>query len=135
MTVRLDDMLADLDPAGRRRIEDRTADLIAEEMTLRELCKARRLTQVAVARANSASVRTGRRLAARATKRPAALDAAQGGGSHGGQHLAHRAVSRPTSGRVVRYHQACATARNLAQERRDICHCSNEESVSYKLHS
>jgi DNA-binding transcriptional regulator YiaG len=50
MTVSLDDMMADLDPARRRKIEDRTAELIAEEMTLRELRKARQLTQVSVAR-------------------------------------------------------------------------------------
>ena len=50
MTVSLDDMMAGLDPARRRTIEDRTADLIAEEMTLRELRKARQLTQVSVAR-------------------------------------------------------------------------------------
>ena len=50
MTVSLDEMMAGLDPARRRKIEDRTADLIAEEMTLRELRKARQLTQVSVAR-------------------------------------------------------------------------------------
>ena len=50
MTVNLDDMMADLAPARRRRIEDRAAEFIAEEMTLRELRKARRLTQVSVAR-------------------------------------------------------------------------------------
>ena len=50
MTVHLDDMMADLDPARRRKIEDRAAELIAEEMTLRELRKARQLTQVSVAR-------------------------------------------------------------------------------------
>ena len=50
MTVRLDDMMAGLDPARRRKIEDRTTELIAEEMTLRELRKARQLTQVSVAR-------------------------------------------------------------------------------------
>ena len=50
MTVNLDDMMADLAPARRRRVEDRAAELIAEEMTLRELRKARRLTQVSVAR-------------------------------------------------------------------------------------
>ena len=44
MTVYLDDMMADLDPARRRRIEDRAAELIAEEMTLRELRKARQLS-------------------------------------------------------------------------------------------
>ena len=50
MAVNLDDMMADLPPARRRKIEDRAAELIAEEMTLRELRKARQLTQVSVAR-------------------------------------------------------------------------------------
>ena len=50
MTTSLDDMMADLDPARRRKIEDRAAELITEEMTLRELRKARHLTQVSVAR-------------------------------------------------------------------------------------
>ena len=50
MTVSLKDMMADLDPARRRKIEDRGAEFIAEEMTLRELREARQLTQVSVAR-------------------------------------------------------------------------------------
>ena len=45
MAVSLDAMMAELDPERRRRIEERAAELIAEEMTLRE---ARRLTQVSV---------------------------------------------------------------------------------------
>ncbi len=50
MTVSLDDMIAGLDPAERRKVEDMAAQLIAEEMTLRELRKARALTQASVAR-------------------------------------------------------------------------------------
>ena len=50
MTVGLKTMMADLDPGRRRKVEDRAAELIAEEMTLRELRKARQLTQVSVAR-------------------------------------------------------------------------------------
>ncbi len=50
MTVSLDEMMAGLDPERRRRIEERAAALIAEEMTLRELRKARELTQASVAR-------------------------------------------------------------------------------------
>ena len=49
MTVSLHDMMAELPPERRRRIEDRAAELIAEEMTLRELHKARALTQASVA--------------------------------------------------------------------------------------
>ena len=43
-------MIAGLDPERRRKIEERAAELIAEEMTLRELRKARELTQARVAR-------------------------------------------------------------------------------------
>ena len=50
MTVSLDEMMATLDPERRRKIEERAAELTAEEMTLRELRKARKLTQVSVAR-------------------------------------------------------------------------------------
>ena len=50
MTLTLRTMMANLDPERRRTIEDRAAELIAEEMTLRELRKARQLTQVSVAR-------------------------------------------------------------------------------------
>ena len=50
MAVNVDDKIAGLDPARRRRVEERAAELIAEEMTLCELRKARRLTQVSVAR-------------------------------------------------------------------------------------
>ena len=50
MTVSLDEMMAGLDPERRRQIEERAQELIAEEMTLRELRKARQLTQASVAR-------------------------------------------------------------------------------------
>ena len=50
MTVSLDEMMAELDPERRRRIEERAAELIARKMTLRELRKARALTQASVAR-------------------------------------------------------------------------------------
>ena len=50
MGLNVEDVIAGLDPERRRKIEERAADLIAEEMTLRELRKARQLTQVSVAR-------------------------------------------------------------------------------------
>lgn len=40
----------ELSPARRRKVEARAAELIAEEMTLQELRRARRLTQVGVAK-------------------------------------------------------------------------------------
>ena len=49
MDLNVDDVIAKLDPERRRRIEERAAELIAEEMTLRELRKARQLTQARVA--------------------------------------------------------------------------------------
>ena len=50
MAVNVDDKIAGLDPVRRRQVEERAEELIAEEMTLRELRKARQLTQVNVAR-------------------------------------------------------------------------------------
>ena len=50
MALNVSDVISGLDPAGRRTVEARAAGLIAEEMTLRELRKARQLTQITVAR-------------------------------------------------------------------------------------
>ena len=46
----VDDKIAGLDPDRRRKVEDRAKQLMAAEMTLRELRKARQLMQVNVAR-------------------------------------------------------------------------------------
>ena len=50
MALDVKDVISALDPARRRKIEDQAVVLIAEEMTLRELRKARQFTQVSVAR-------------------------------------------------------------------------------------
>ena len=44
------DKMKELRPAHRKKVEARAAELIAEEMTLRELRHARRLTQDSVSR-------------------------------------------------------------------------------------
>ncbi len=51
MAVNVNDRLRKLSPAQRRKVEARAAELTAGEMTLRELRKARQLTQVRMARA------------------------------------------------------------------------------------
>src|SRR5690349_24761727 len=50
MSVNVDDKIRKLSPARRRKVEARAAELTAEEMTLRELRTARKLTQVRLAR-------------------------------------------------------------------------------------
>lgn len=50
MPLNVNDLIEELGPTRRARVEERAAELIAEEMTLRELRKARRLTQVSLAR-------------------------------------------------------------------------------------
>jgi len=50
MGLNVEDVIAGLDPAERRKVEDLAAEFIAEEMTLRELRKARKFTQASVAR-------------------------------------------------------------------------------------
>ncbi len=49
MAKNIDEILAGLEPARRRGIEERASRLIAEELSLRELRKARELTQAQVA--------------------------------------------------------------------------------------
>src|ERR1035438_5749690 len=50
MSTNVDDIIKKLRPAQRKKIEARAAQLVAEEMTLRELRHARKLTQVRVAK-------------------------------------------------------------------------------------
>lgn len=50
MAVNVDDKIRKLSTTQRKKVEVRAAELIAEEMTLRELRKARKLTQVRLAR-------------------------------------------------------------------------------------
>ncbi len=49
MPTNVDDIIKKLSPAQRKKVEARAAELIAEEMTLRELRHARKLTQVRMA--------------------------------------------------------------------------------------
>ncbi|MDE2667569.1 MAG: XRE family transcriptional regulator [Acidobacteriota bacterium] len=49
MAVNVDDKIRNLSTTQRKKVEVRAAELIAEEMTLRELRKARKLTQVRLA--------------------------------------------------------------------------------------
>ena len=50
MPTNVDDVIKKLSPAQRKKVETRAAQLIAEEMTLRELRHARKLTQVRMAK-------------------------------------------------------------------------------------
>lgn len=50
MPTPISDKIKKLRPGQRRRVKARASQLIAEEMTLRELRRARRLTQVRVAK-------------------------------------------------------------------------------------
>src|SRR5471032_1798076 len=50
MSRNVNDIIKRLSPAHRKKVETRAAQLIAEEMTLREVRKARRLTQQKLAK-------------------------------------------------------------------------------------
>ena len=49
MPVNVEDKISKLSPAQRKKVEVRAREFIAEEMTLREMRKARKLTQVSMA--------------------------------------------------------------------------------------
>ena len=101
MTLNVEDKIARLAPHQRRKVEERAAALIAEEMTLRELRKARQLTQARVA--TELGYHPGRRLAPRATQRSATLHLTQNGCGNGRQAIAHCEIPRPAAGRAVRH--------------------------------
>ena len=50
MAVNIEDKIKELSAAQRMKVESRVAELLAEEMTLRDLRKARKLTQVRLAK-------------------------------------------------------------------------------------
>ena len=50
MSVNIRNKIGKLNPVQRKKVEDRAAELIAEEMSLRDLRKARKLTQTRVAK-------------------------------------------------------------------------------------
>jgi DNA-binding XRE family transcriptional regulator len=50
MARNIDDIVASLPPRRRRRIEQRASKLVAEELTLQELRRARAMTQVRMAK-------------------------------------------------------------------------------------
>lgn len=50
MPTNVDDIIRKLSPTQRKKVETRAAELIAEEMTLRELRHARKLTQARMAK-------------------------------------------------------------------------------------
>src|SRR5579884_3656198 len=51
MPKNVNDIIRTLNPTQRKKVEARAAELIADEMTLQELRRARKLTQVSVAKA------------------------------------------------------------------------------------
>jgi hypothetical protein len=57
MATNVDDKIKKLSSARRNKVEARAAELIAEEMTLRELRHARKLTQVRIAKNWTCSTR------------------------------------------------------------------------------
>ncbi len=50
MPVDVNEIIRKLSPAERRKVQNRAADIIAEEMSLRDLRKARKLTQARLAK-------------------------------------------------------------------------------------
>ena len=50
MSVNVNEIIRKLSPAERKKVEDRATEIIAEEMSLRDLRKARKLTQARVAK-------------------------------------------------------------------------------------
>ena len=104
MALDVEDVIAGLDPERGRKIEERAAELIAEELTLRELRKARKLTQARVARELGIGQDAISRLEQRSDLLLSTLRNTVE--AMGGNALAHRAVPRPPTGRALRHRRA-----------------------------
>src|SRR5579863_9973026 len=50
MTVNVNEIIRKLSPSERKKVEERAAEIMAEEMSLRDLRKARKLTQARIAK-------------------------------------------------------------------------------------
>jgi hypothetical protein len=99
--ITLKDKMKKLSPAQRKKVEARAAELIGEEMTLRELRHARRLTQVKMAKTLGVTQDSG--FAPRKAERPIAVHAPKNGQGHGRESFAGRQVSRPCASGAVRH--------------------------------
>jgi DNA-binding XRE family transcriptional regulator len=99
MPITLKDKMKGLSPAQRKKVEARAAELIAEEMTLRELRHARKLTQVKLAKTLGVTQDSVSRL----EKRSLAVHTPKNGRSHGRESFVGRRVSRPCASGSVRH--------------------------------
>ena len=101
MAVNVDDRIKKLSPAQRKKVEARAAELIAEEMTLRELRHARKLTQVRVAKKLGITQDSVSRLEKRSDLLLSTLR--KNGRGDGWKPVAGGQVPRPRSGCAVRH--------------------------------
>jgi DNA-binding XRE family transcriptional regulator len=91
MSVNVRDKIEKLNAVERRKVEDRAAELIAEEMSLRDLRKARKLTQPRVAKVLGVTQDSVSRL--EKTQRPIAFHTTKNGQSDGWRCAHHCGIS------------------------------------------
>ena len=111
MPLKVEEKIAMLDPARRRKVEDRAA---------RAHCRGDESAPASQSTAAHPGARRGPtgdlagwRLPARATKRSVALDVAQDGGGHGRQPVAHRQIPGSSTSRIVQASPREALQRRL----------------------
>ena len=112
MGLNVEDVIAGLDPAERRKVEELAEEFISGEMTLRELRKARHLTRVSVARelgiGQDAVSRMEQRSDLLLSRLRSTVEAM------GGSPVAYCEVSRPAAGGAYRHRRARASRLTLA---------------------
>ena len=100
MATIVDDTIKKLRPFQRKKVEARAAELLAEEMGLRELRHARKLTQVRKAKKLGI---TQDSVASRTAKRSLTVDAQKDDRSYGRESISCRPISRPAVGGAIGY--------------------------------
>ena len=101
MAVNVNDKIQRLSAAQRRKVEDRAGELIAEKMTLRELWRARKLTQVRMAKALGITRDSVSRL--RKAQRSAAVHTPEDAQGDGWEPVAGRGIPGSGAGCIVRH--------------------------------
>lgn len=107
MAVNVEDKIRKLNRARRKKVESRAAQLMAEEMTLRELRKARKLTQVRMAQRLGITQDGVSRLEKRSDLLLSTLRKAVE--AMGGAPVADRRIPRRCSGRALRHRPGRST--------------------------
>ena len=133
MPTNVNDIIGKLSSTQRKNVEARAAELIAEEMTLRELRQARKLTQVRIATKLGITQDSVSRL--EKPERPLAVHAPEDRRGDGGAAVTGRRISRPCPGCSVRHCRRRSGAESRSTRRITDRYVNNRSAMLHGIAS